>query len=283
MTGATGRTRYDDAAHASAQVVIRQYSTSFGWATALLGEPDRTHVRTIYALVRIADELVDDPDPALDPACRARLLDGLQADVLAALENGRSANLVVHAFAGTARRYGITAELIDPFFASMRSDLHVRDHDRTGLDAYVHGSAEVVGLMCLRVFTDCDHAAYERLQAGAIRLGAAFQKVNFLRDLAADRDLLGRNYLPGVDVAGLSDAERDTFLDEIDADLAAARVAIASLPPRSRRAVLAAYHFFAELSRRLRRTPAEEILCRRVRVPDAVKARILVTAIGARA
>ncbi|UFU04552.1 squalene/phytoene synthase family protein [Ruania suaedae] len=274
--------RYDAVAHASAEVVIRQYSTSFGWATALLGEPDRTHVRTVYALVRVADELVDDPDPTFADDDRARLLDGLQQEVHAALACGRSANLIVHAFAATARRYGITAELIDPFFDSMRTDLHISTHDQPGLDSYVHGSAEVVGLMCLRVFTDCDDAAYRRLSPGAIRLGAAFQKVNFLRDLAADRDDRGRNYLPGTDAEHLTDAERDVLLDEIDADLAAAREAIAALPVRSRRAVLAAHGLFGELSQRLRRTPASEIGRRRVRVPDRVKARIVMTAVGAR-
>ncbi|UFU06872.1 phytoene/squalene synthase family protein [Ruania halotolerans] len=282
MKTSTTSPQYDSVAHASAGAVIRAYSTSFGWATALLGEPDRTHVRTIYALVRIADELVDDPDPGLPVPARSELLDCLERDVHMALRTGRSANLVVHAFAATARRYGIDTSLVQPFFDSMRTDLHTTRHNQDGLDTYVHGSAEVVGLMCLKVFTDCDAGAYQRLAHGAARLGAAFQKVNFLRDLAQDRDTLGRSYFPGVDPGRLTDAQRDALLDDIDADLAAAQLAIAELPTRSRRAVYAAHGFFAELSRRLRRTPGAEIGQVRVRVPDAVKARIVLTAMGRR-
>ena len=267
--------RYDRVAQLSARTVIAGYSTSFGWAARLLDEPTRSHVRNIYALVRVADETVDDPDPQLPRAVRALMLDDLAAETAHAVERGRSTNLVVQAFAITARRHGIGSELIDPFFASMRADLAITEHDQASLEEYVHGSAEVVGLMCLRVFVAGDSAAYARLREPAQSLGAAFQKVNFLRDLAEDHDQLGRTYFPGLDPASFSDAHRDQLLDDIDADLDRAAAAIPQLPVGSRRAVAAAHGLYSALSRRLRATPAAEIRRTRVRVPDHEKAQIL--------
>ena len=267
--------RYDETARASASVVIDRYSTSFGWATRMLDEPVRTHVRCIYALVRVADELVDDEDQEWGREDRAAVLDGLHQETLRAVASGCSANLVVHAFALTAREHGIRPELIDPFFDSMRADLSVQVHDPQSLSGYVYGSAEVVGLMCLRVFVGGDDARYEQLAPGARSLGAAFQKVNFLRDLHADQSVLGRTYFPGVDLTTFTDTERDLLLDDIDADLDHAARVIPLLPTSSRRAVHAAHAVFAELSARLRSTPATVIARERVRVPDLVKARIL--------
>ncbi|MGO1598044.1 MAG: phytoene/squalene synthase family protein [Brachybacterium sp.] len=271
--------RYDRVAQRSAGCVIAGYSTSFGWATRLLEEPVRTHVRSIYALVRIADETVDDPDPTFPAAERSRLLEGLAAETARAVAGARSTNLVVQAFALTARRSGIGPSLIDPFFDSMRADLSVAEHDEASLAEYVHGSAEVVGLMCLRVFLDGDDAAYARLAPAASALGAAFQKVNFLRDLAEDHDELGRTYVPGLEIDRFDDAMRDRLLDDIDADLAHAATALPHLPASSRRAVTAAHGFYSALSRRLRATPAPQIRRTRVRVPDHGKALIVARAV----
>ncbi|NUL46524.1 phytoene/squalene synthase family protein [Cellulosimicrobium funkei] len=283
MNAPAAANRYDRVAQASAAKVISGYSTSFGWASRLLAEPVRSDVRSIYALVRVADEIVDDPDPVLTPALRASQLDGLEAETMKALECARSTNLVVHAFASVARRCGIGAGLVQPFFASMRADLSQSSHDSQSLSEYVYGSAEVVGLMCLKVFTAGDPGSFERLAPAARSLGAAFQKVNFLRDLADDHDLLGRTYFPGLDPANFSDTHRDALLDDIDADLAVAAPAIPQLPSSSRRAVQAAHGLFAALSRRLRQTPAAQIRQARVRVPDAEKAFILLRALTGRA
>lgn len=267
----TGLALYDKTAQDAAAAVIAAYSTSFGLATRLLGPRPRPHVRNIYALVRIADEIVDGPAAAagLDPAAERAVLDELETESHAAIDRGFSSNLIVHAFARTARECGIGEPLIGPFFASMRTDLLTARHDAASHDDYVYGSAEVVGLMCLQVFVnagaphpvDPDPALVD----GARRLGAAFQDVNFLRDQHHDEDALGRDYL-GLGV-GLS--SRTDVLDRIDADLAAAAAVIPRLPADSRRAVTAAHDLFASLSMRLRRdeTPEE-----RVRVPDAVKA-----------
>jgi 15-cis-phytoene synthase len=280
-------TLYDAAAaHATAQIV-EDYSTSFSRACRLLGEPVRTHVRSIYGLVRLADEIVDDDTLDLSHDERRTALDDLEAQTAYAMERGFSTNLVVHAFARTARTCGIDASLVTPFFASMRTDLERSEHDDASLDTYVHGSAEVVGLMCLRAFlVDEPHAGarYDELRPGAERLGAAFQKVNFLRDISADHDVLGRTYFPGVDPRRLTDARRDALLDDIDADLAAASLAIPQLPPSSRRAVRCAHGLFAALSYRLRATPADQIGSRRVSVSSPAKMRIVLRAmlLGAR-
>ncbi len=280
------RTTYDSVAESSAAVVIRRYSSSFGLASRLLAEPVRTRVCNVYALVRIADEIVDNPDPGLGTEPRAQMLAWLHDDVRQALQTGYSGNLVVHAFARTAVGCGIGEELVDPFFESMGTDLATTVHTRASFDRYVYGSAEVVGLMCLRVFLSGDgarerapEADYQRLAPGARRLGAAFQKLNFLRDLAEDHDALGRCYFPGLDVERFCDADRDRILDEITADLDAAAAVVPELPTSSRRAVRAAHATFTELAARLRATPAAEIRRTRVRVPDPVKIRLLAGAL----
>jgi phytoene/squalene synthetase len=267
----TGLALYDKTAQDAAAAVIAAYSTSFGLATRLLGPRPRPHVRNIYALVRIADEIVDGPAAAagLDPAAARVVLDELETETLTAIGRGFSSNLVVHAFARTARECGIGEALIRPFFASMRTDLLTARHDAASHDDYVYGSAEVVGLMCLQVFVNAGSkhpvAPDAELVDGARRLGAAFQDVNFLRDLHHDEDALGRDYL-GI-ASGASD--RIAVLDRIDADLAAAAEVIPRLPADCRRAVTAAHDLFAALSTRLRRDSASE---ERVRVPDPVKA-----------
>ncbi len=271
---------YDSVAEGSAAAVIGTYSSSFGLASRLLAEPVRTQVRNVYALVRVADEIVDNPDPALGLEARATMLTWLHDDVRHALKNGYSANLVVHAFARTAVACGIDEEIIDPFFASMRMDLETTVHTQESFELYVHGSAEVVGLMCLRIFLTPDTAGdYARLAPGARRLGAAFQKLNFLRDLADDHDTLGRCYFPGLEVEQFCDADRDRILDDIAGDLDAAAAVIPSLPASSRRAVRVAHATFAELAERLRATPAAQIRRRRVRVPDSVKLRLVAGAL----
>ena len=269
--------RYDGLSEGSAAMVIRQYSSSFGLASLLLAAPVRAQVRNVYALVRVADEIVDNPDPALGLGARDRMLTWLQDDVHHALENGFSANLVVHAFARTAVGCGIAADVVDPFFASMRMDLETKVHTPETFDRYVFGSAEVVGLLCLRVFladVESRDQTYDRLAPGARRLGAAFQKLNFLRDLAEDHDVLGRCYFPGLDVDTFCDDDRDRILDDVALDLDAAAGVIPDLPLSSRRAVRVAHATFAELAARLRATPAAEIRRTRIRVPDPVKLRL---------
>jgi phytoene synthase len=269
------RTLYDRVAEQTAAIVIRRYSTSFALASRLLEPVARQHIENIYALVRIADEIVD--GTALDTLAAGRALDELETQTHRALDLGYSANLVVHAFALTAREVGFGSELIEPFFESMRMDLTHAIHDQASFDRYVYGSAEVVGLMCLRAFVQhatLTEAQDARLVLGARALGAAFQKVNFLRDLAADYEVLGRSYFPDVDVAAFSEADKIRLLDDIDAQLRVSAEAIPELPKGSRRAVALAQNLFAELAKRLRATPASDLVRARVRVPNPIKVRI---------
>ncbi|MBS4753979.1 squalene/phytoene synthase family protein [Nocardioides sp. zg-ZUI104] len=279
-----GAAAYDALAAESAALVLRRYSTSFGLASRLLPEPVRGRIQAFYALVRVADEIVDAPRAGAGTGARRAVLDALEDEVTAALRRGHSANLVVHAFVLAARECGVGADLLTPFFTSMRMDLERTEHDEESFAAYVHGSAEVVGLMCLRAFLADEPDTEERyteLAPGAARLGAAFQKVNFLRDLGDDHDLLGRSYFPGVDLARLDDATRDRLLADVTEDLRVAALAVAGLPPGSRRAVRVAHTLYGDLVRRIGETPAAELRRRRVRVPGPAKARIVARCLAA--
>ena len=272
-------TLYDGVAEETASIVIRRYSTSFGLASRLLEPRVRQHIENVYALVRLADEIVDGEAAAagLSAVDAARILNDLEGETEFAMERGYSSNLVVHAFALTARQTGFTRSLTGPFFDSMRSDLSATEHDQESFDRYVYGSAEVVGLMCLCAFlqgTTHSQKETEELETGARALGAAFQKVNFLRDLAADFRDLGRSYFPGVRVDAFTESEKNRLLDDIDADLRTSAAVIPKLPAGSRRAVALAQALFADLARRLRATPADRLVTTRVRVPNPTKLRI---------
>lgn len=273
---------YTATALAASGSVIGRYSTSFSLACRTLPPAVRRDIAGIYALVRVADEVVDGTAGAagLEAARVRTALDGYEAAVNSALATGFATDLVIHGFADVARRHGFGRELTEPFFASMRADLDVAEHDGASLESYIYGSAEVVGLMCLEVFMDMPGTRADTpeqrdmLRATARRLGAAFQKVNFLRDLGADHDQLGRTYFPGADPAHLNETQKTQLLADLNADLDAAMPGILALDRRARRAVLIAHGLFAELSRRIERVPARELTRQRISVPTAVKLRI---------
>ncbi|MEO7586483.1 MAG: squalene/phytoene synthase family protein [Arachnia sp.] len=277
--------RYTRCAHACAAEVIRGYSTSFAMAARLLPPTVRRDISSVYALVRVADEVVDGAaeGAGLDIDSSGARLNALEADVARATEDGFSENMVVHAFADVARRTGIPRDVVTPFFTSMRTDLTRSVHDDASFTEYVYGSAEVVGLMCLHAFfgdTGLPASHRDQLVTGARRLGAAFQKVNFLRDLDADADVLDRAYFPGVDPASLDEPTKQRLVRDIDDDLAAAAEAIPLLPRGVRPAVQVAHDLFAELNRRIRNTGADVVRSSRIRVPDAVKVAIAARAVA---
>lgn len=277
--------RYTQCAHDCAAMVIRSYSTSFAMATRILPSSVRRDISSIYALVRVADEVVDGAaeGAGLDVERSGARLDALEADVARATVEGFSENLVVHAFADVARRTGLPQSVWSPFFHSMRTDLTRHTHDDASFTEYVYGSAEVVGLMCLHAFfgdAGVPELHRDELTEGACRLGAAFQKVNFLRDLDADAGALERSYFPGVDPARLDEATKLSLVADIDADLRAAAASIPLLPRDVRPAVQLAHDLFAALNSRIRDTDASVVRTSRIRVSDPRKAAIAVRAVA---
>lgn len=275
---------YDRVAEQTASMIIREYSTSFGLAARLLGKGVRQDVENIYGLVRLADEIVDGVAAYAGVSEKdiRRLLDELETETEAAMRRGYSTNLVVHAFALTARRTGIEPDLTRPFFTSMRVDITRVTHTPESFDEYVYGSAEVVGLMCLKAFLrgqDITPEQNDTFVMGARKLGAAFQKVNFLRDLSADVDALGRSYFPGINIATFTEEDKVRLVADIDSDLAISGAIVPFLPSTSRKAVALAQNLFAELNRRIARTPASELKRTRVSVPTLVKARLALAAL----
>ena len=272
---------YNRVAERSASLVIREYSTSFGMASRILSGESRQHIDNVYALVRLADEIVDGVavEAGLTTSEAGWQLDALEADTYRAMETGYSTNLIVHAFALTARDVSIHKDIVEPFFTSMRMDLSDRVYTQESFDAYVYGSAEVVGLMCLAVFIRDDKPDTETartLYNGARALGAAFQKVNFLRDLAADVDDLGRSYFPGITISKFAEDDKHRLCDDIAEDLDAAARTIPLLPRDAARAVGLAHGLFARLNSRIRSTPAETVKSTRIRVNDLEKLLIAV-------
>ena len=277
---------YTLAAVRSSNAVIASYSTSFGVATRLLAPEIRQHVRNIYALVRVADEIVD------GAAAEARVgggnvepsvaLDTLENEIYKTLRSQFSTNLVVHAFAKTANETDFSRGIIEPFFASMRMDLWPRKHTPESFQKYVYGSAEVVGLMCLHAFikeSDFSLQDYTKIVRSAKALGAAFQKVNFLRDLSADFEKLGRSYFPNVNPANFNESQKAALLADIRADLKTSSQSLKFLPTSSRKAVSAAQMLFTELADRIEKTPAEQMLKARISVPNFTKFFIVLKAL----
>lgn len=258
-------------AQASSRLFTNAYSSSFGLASRLFGKSIRPHIYNIYGLTRIADEIVD----TYKGADAGKILDELEQETYRAMNRHYSANPIVHAFQATARQFGIDKTLLQPFFASMRTDLTKRSFSQAEYQRYIHGSAEVVGLMCLRVFCNND-AQYAQLAQGARKLGAAYQKVNFLRDLAADHNDLKRCYFPDLTYDSFDEAAKQAIIADIRADFAVAAPTINELPTGAKRAVRASYRYYQALLDKLATTPAATIKTRRIRISNARKLSLLV-------
>lgn len=291
--------QYQQASERAAAQIIHEYSTSFGLATRILGARHRTHIRNIYALVRVADELVDGVAAEAHLTLQQQLdeLDQLEAQTEQALEHGYSSNPVVQAFAGSARLSGIDLSLTRPFFASMRMDLHTPHNEdltetnpagsvlRFDEDAhaqYVYGSAEVIGMMCLRVFLRNETRSVqdiEKLEQGARSLGAAFQNINFMRDLADDTDRLARSYLSGENT--FDETLKARWVQTVRGQLQTAEQSLALLPRDARTGVDCAYRLFSALTDKIEASPAEQLLRQRVRVSNAAKGWLLMQSLAA--
>lgn len=256
---------YTKTAYGAARLFTRAYSTSFGLSIRLFEASLRPHVYALYGLVRIADEIVDSyrgPDAN-------QQLSALEQETAAALKNGYSANPIVHAFAATARQFAIGSDLIEPFFASMRMDTEqITHYTQKQYERYIYGSAEVIGLMLLKL--SADDTAYTALAEPAKRLGAGYQKVNFLRDIAADH-AIDRWYFPNCRYESFDETAKEAIIKDIKEDFSIAEHALAELPVAVSRAIRLSFRYYSELLERIEATPADVLRQRRVRVPDTQK------------
>lgn len=263
--------QYTAVARKASSAVTRSYSTSFSIGVRSLHPRLRDPIHAIYGFVRLADEIVD-TFHAFD---KKSLLERFVADTWKAIDEGISLNPILHNFQSAVHTYGIDRSSITAFLESMAMDLGTQEHDRKSYETYIRGSAEVVGLMCLRVFCEGDDPLYQRLKDPAMRLGAAFQKINFLRDLRDDRSQLGRSYFPGTGAHTLNSDRKLAIETEIRSDLDAALQGIKQLPRGARFGVYVAYRYYSSLFHRIRSTPAHDVMDIRISVPNTVKATLL--------
>jgi len=258
---------YDEISSESSKMITRKYSTSFSLGIYYLDRGIHEPIYSIYGFVRLADEIVD----SFHGYDKENLLKKFREDTVQAIEDKISLNPVLNSFQAVYHQYNIDWELVDLFLNSMEMDLNKTSYNPEQYDKYILGSAEVVGLMCLRVFTDNDDSLYKKLKPYAMKLGSAFQKVNFLRDVKADFEALGRTYFPSVDMMNFSEADKSRIEAEIEDEFNEALIGIKQLPENSRKGVYLAYYYYKKLFMKIRRLPPDRILDARIRIPNIQK------------
>jgi 15-cis-phytoene synthase len=263
-----------DVSHYCSKITTEKYSTSFSSAIKLLHKDLRLPIYNIYGFVRFADEIVD----TFHDYDRAALLFEFKQETYRAIDRKISLNPILHSFQETVNDYGIESHLIDSFFKSMEFDLAKSKYDNEGYQEYIYGSAEVVGLMCLYIFCEGNKELFESLKPYAQNLGAAFQKVNFLRDLKADTEGLERMYFPGCDFGNFSEAQKTCIEDDIEADFDKAYEGILKLPLKARFGVYVAYKYYWSLFKKIKKLQAKRVLEERVRIPNYSKVMIVAKA-----
>jgi phytoene synthase len=265
---------FHQVSHQCSRTVTHRYSTSFSSAIRLLHADLRTPICNIYGFVRFADEIVDTFHDFDKPA----LLEEFKKETFEAIRRGISLNPILNSFQQTVNEYGIGHDLIHAFFRSMESDLSCNSYDRQGYEEYIYGSAEVVGLMCLCVFCSGDQHMCEKLKASARALGAAFQKVNFLRDIKADFTGLSRMYFPGCDFMNFTQSDKSRIEEDIEQDFRDAYRGIMRLPLKARFGVYVAYKYYYSLFQKIKTARPQQILQQRIRIPGYHKAYIVLRA-----
>lgn len=264
--------RYSELSFKISRKFTKHYSTSFYSATQLFSSPIKEAIYGIYGFVRLADEIVD----SFYGCDQRTILNRFEADYDFAREQGVCCNPVINAFLITVNKYGIEDSYVRSFLESMKSDLDKKVYkSRQETDKYIYGSADVVGLMCLCVFCGDDKKLFEELRTPAMKLGSAFQKVNFLRDLRQDVVELGRVYFPGFSMEEFDDRKKQELVRDIQSDFDEAHKGIVRLPDSSRLAVLTAYRYYVRLLDKIENTPAKKLISRRIRVHNAEKFRLL--------
>lgn len=264
---------YDNISSITSKTIAQTYSTSFSMGIRLLNKKLQEPIYNIYGFVRIADEIVD----SFHDCPQADLLQEFRRDTYHAIDRKISTNPVLQSFQKTVNEFGIERELIDTFLDSMEMDLEKIDYNSDLYEKYILGSAEVVGLMCLRVFVYKNDAMYEELKPYAMKLGSAFQKINFLRDLKDDYQSLGRIYFPNVDMSRFDEGTKKALIAEIENDFKIGLEGIKKLPKSSRFGVYLAYVYYTKLLKSIKKRPAQALLNERVRIPDRKKYTLLVS------
>ncbi|WP_316820265.1 phytoene/squalene synthase family protein [Pedobacter gandavensis] len=258
---------FDKLSAECSEMITKRYSTSFSLGIYFLDEKLRQPIYSIYGFVRLADEIVD----SFHDYDKASLLSKFKRDCFEAIEDGISLNPVLNSFQQVVNRYQINLELIELFLYSMEMDLKQELYTTEKYDQYILGSAQVVGLMCLHVFTEGDKSQYEKLKDSAMMLGSAFQKVNFLRDVNADYYTLSRCYFPNVDLSSFSNTEKKLIEEEIEAEFKLALIGIRQLPASSRNGVYLAYVYYSKLFHKIKCSTAEKVMTQRIRISNAHK------------
>jgi len=266
--------KFHTVSNKSSEITTREYSTSFSSAIRLLHQEMRQPIYNIYGFVRFADEIVD----TFHEYDKALLLEEFKKETYVAIDRRISLNPILNSFQQTANEYNIDHDLIDAFFSSMEMDLEQRNYDTKKFNEYVYGSAEVVGLMCLYVFCEGKKELYEKLKFSAQALGAAFQKVNFLRDLKADYNSLSRMYFPGCDFNNFTEHDKKQIEADIHNDFKAAYAGILKLPFKSRFGVYVAYKYYLSLFKKIKSLKPARVLEARIRIPDYKKIMIVLRA-----
>lgn len=264
---------FDTLSEDMSKMTTKRYSTSFSLGIRFLHKDLHTPIYNIYGFVRFADEIVD----SFHGHNKEALLDEFKIETHKAIERGISLNPILNSFQESVNKFNIPIDLIDTFLRSMEMDLSKEFYSQEMYEQYILGSAEVVGLMCLKVFVRGDEAEYKRLTPSAMKLGSAFQKINFLRDLNADYEELGRTYFPGVDLKQFNDVVKKEIEADIEKDFAAGYAGILELPKNARFGVYMAYIYYFKLFKKIKATPAQTILKERVRIPDSKKYRLFVS------
>ncbi|MEY4791572.1 MAG: hypothetical protein RIT34_379 [Bacteroidota bacterium] len=264
---------FDQISQEMSELTTKRYSTSFSLGISFLDKEIQKPIYAIYGFVRFADEIVD----TFHGYDKEKLLADFKVQTYEAIAAGISLNPILNSFQWAVNRYQIPAELIDTFLDSMEMDLQKQTYDQGKYETYILGSAEVVGLMCLKVFVEGDQVQYEQLKPYAMKLGAAFQKINFLRDLKADYQELGRTYFPGINLAQFNNAIKKEIEADIALDFQMGYEGILLLPRKARFGVYMAYKYYFKLFKKIKSTPAEMVLNERIRIPNYRKMRILLT------
>ena len=263
---------FDEVSYSCSENVTKKYSTSFSLATRLLSENIRKDIYNIYGFVRFADEIVD----SFHDYNKTELFNDFSDDLNKALINKIHLNPILNSFQHTFHSYNINKGLVDSFMKSMRMDLTKKKYSTVKeYKEYIYGSADVVGLMCLKVFVQGDSKLYNKLKNNAMKLGSAFQKVNFLRDLKADKENLNRTYFPNTKFEKLNESEKNEIINEIENDFKDGLEGIKQLPLDAKFGVFMAYRYYNQLLKKLKKTPATEIINRRIRVPNLKKIELL--------